>query len=141
MTDGGEWDLRAVLIHNGPSAPALAFLETCQVPFFMVFMTSTLKIKIPLLKQTPTPKADLPKEMTSIAFPIPFLDMMAGLRYDHMFYNDRFHLGLQVGWEHHIYFSQNQFPVFVDDVSKGSFVSNQGDLTFQGWTFAARFDF
>ncbi len=71
----------------------------------------------------------------------PTLDLSMGLRWDNMFDNDRFHLGLQLGWEHHIYFSQNQFPTFVDDVSLGSFVSNQGDLTFQGWTFSARFDF
>jgi Legionella pneumophila major outer membrane protein precursor len=71
----------------------------------------------------------------------PILDLMMGLRYDYMFYNDRFHLGFQLGWEHHIYFSQNQFPVFVDDAAVGTFVSNQGDLTFQGWAFAARFDF
>ncbi len=71
----------------------------------------------------------------------PVLDMIAGLRYDHMFYNDQFHLGLEVGWEHHVYFSQNQFPVFVNSVALGSAVSNQGDLAFQGWTFGARFDF
>jgi hypothetical protein len=71
----------------------------------------------------------------------PILDLMMGLRYDHMFYNDRFHLGLQLGWEHHIYFSQNQFPVFTDNAAIGNFVSNQGDLSFQGWTIAARFDF
>ena len=71
----------------------------------------------------------------------PILDMEMGVRWDNMFCNDRYHLGLQIGWEHHIYFSQNQFPVLVDDVSLGSVVSNQGDLTFQGWTFSARFDF
>lgn len=71
----------------------------------------------------------------------PILDMMLGVRYDHMFCNDRFHLGLEVGWEHHVYFSQNQFPVFVDDVSLGTYVANQGDLTYQGWTVGARFDF
>jgi len=71
----------------------------------------------------------------------PVLDLVMGLRYDYMFYNDRFHVGLALGWENHIYFNQNQFPVFVDDVAKGVFVSNQGDLTYQGWTVAARFDF
>lgn len=71
----------------------------------------------------------------------PILDLMGGLRYDHMFANDQFHLGLEVAWEHHVYFSQNQFPRFVDDVAVGDFVSNQGDLTYQGWTFAMRFDF
>jgi hypothetical protein len=71
----------------------------------------------------------------------PILDLEMGLRWDNMFSNDRFHLGLQIGWEHHIYFSQNQFPLFVDNASLGSFVANQGDLTLQGWTFSARFDF
>ncbi len=71
----------------------------------------------------------------------PTLDLMLGLRYDHMFCNDRFHLGLQVGWEHHVYFGQNQFPVFVDDVQIGKYVSNQGDLTYQGWTIGVRLDF
>ncbi len=71
----------------------------------------------------------------------PVMDGMLGVRYDHMFCNDRFHLGLEIGWEHHIYFSQNQFPVFTSDDSRGTLVSNQGDLTFQGWTVAARFDF
>ena len=71
----------------------------------------------------------------------PILDLMLGLRYDTMFSCDRYHLGLQVGWEHHIYFSQNQFPVFVDRQAIGTFVANQGDLTLQGWTLAARFDF
>lgn len=71
----------------------------------------------------------------------PILDLAMGVRWDNMFYDDRLHLGLQVGWEHHIYFSQNQFPVFVNDPSIGVFASNQGDLALQGWTFSARFDF
>ncbi len=71
----------------------------------------------------------------------PILDLEMGVRWDNMFSNDRYHLGLQIGWEHHIYFSQNQFPTFTSDDSLGTFVSNQGDLTLQGWTFAARFDF
>lgn len=71
----------------------------------------------------------------------PVLDLSMGIRWDNMFYDDRLHLGLQVGWEHHVYFSQNQFPIFVNDPSLGLFVSNQGDLTLQGWTFSARFDF
>ncbi len=71
----------------------------------------------------------------------PVLDLEMGLRWDNMFCDDRIHLGLQIGWEHHIYFSQNQFPIFTDDFAFGQFVSNQGDLTLQGWTFSARLDF
>ncbi len=68
-------------------------------------------------------------------------DLQLGIRWETMFDNDSYHFGIQAGWEHHIYFSQNQFPRFVDDVAIGDFVANQGDLTFQGWTLSARFDF
>lgn len=71
----------------------------------------------------------------------PILDLELGLRWDYMFDQDRFHIGLHAGWEHHVYFSQNQFLYFTDDVNYGNFVSNQGDLSFQGWTVGARFDF
>ncbi len=68
-------------------------------------------------------------------------DLQLGLRWDHMFCKDRFHFGIQAGWEHHMFFSQNQFMTFVDDITDGIFVQNQGDLELQGWTLAARFDF
>jgi hypothetical protein len=71
----------------------------------------------------------------------PVLDMALGIRWDYLFSNDRFHIGFDLGWEHHVYFSQNQFPLFVDDTTPGMMVANQGDLTLQGWTFSARFDF
>ena len=90
---------------------------------------------------TPTSKGTFVDMDNTYRVSHPILDIMMGLRYDRMFSNDQFHLGLQLGWEHHVYFSQNQFPVFVDDVNLGTIVSNQGDLTFQGWTLSARFDF
>ena len=78
---------------------------------------------------------------TSYRVSHPTLDLVLGLRYDHMFFDDRFHWGVEIGWEQHVYFSQNQFPVFVDNLNPGNFVSNQGDLTYQGWTIGMRFDF
>ncbi|HEY4713060.1 MAG TPA: Lpg1974 family pore-forming outer membrane protein, partial [Aquirhabdus sp.] len=68
-------------------------------------------------------------------------DLQLGLRWDHMFSKDRYHFGIQAGWEHHMFFSQNQLTHFVDDAEIGNFVLNQGDLTTQGWTLSARFDF
>ncbi len=68
-------------------------------------------------------------------------DLQLGLRWDHMWHNDRYHFGIQAGWEHHMFFSQNQFMTFVDDINDGIFVQNQGDLELQGWTLAVRFDF
>ncbi|MBI3237035.1 MAG: hypothetical protein HYZ48_04980 [Chlamydiales bacterium] len=68
-------------------------------------------------------------------------DLALGFRWDKMFCRDRFHFGIQGGWEQHVYFGQNQFIRFVDHDALGNFVANQGDLTFQGWTLSARFDF
>jgi hypothetical protein len=79
------------------------------------------------------------KEHLRIAHAI--LDLQLGLRWDWKFDHDRFHLGFQAGWENHIYFSQNQFPYFSTADNLGKFFANQGDLTLQGWTFGARFDF
>ena len=71
----------------------------------------------------------------------PVLDLQLGLRWDQSFACDSFNIGLRAGWEHHVYFSQNQFPYFVDDLADGLIVSNQGDLTYQGWTVGAHFSF
>ena len=68
-------------------------------------------------------------------------DLELGLRYDVLFCEERFHLGFSLGWEHHMFFGQNQFLQFADNIATGVEFANQGDLTFQGWTLAARFDF
>ena len=68
-------------------------------------------------------------------------DVILGIRYDYMFCDDRYHLGVQVGWEHHIYWGQNQFQRFVGTRMPGIFVANQGDLTLQGFSAEVRFDF
>ncbi len=68
-------------------------------------------------------------------------DLQLGLRWDTMFDHDRYHFRIQAGWEHHVYFAQNQFPRFVNTLAQGDIIGNQGDLTFQGWTLSGRFDF
>ena len=68
-------------------------------------------------------------------------DLQMGLRWDTWTDDERVHFRIQAGWEHHIYFSQNQFPRFVSSEALGNFVANQGDLTLQGWTLSARLDF
>ncbi len=69
------------------------------------------------------------------------LDLALGLRWDHMFDDDRFHLGVQAGYEVHWLPGQNQLFRFVDDTAQGSISTGYGDLTLQGWTLSARFDF
>lgn len=68
-------------------------------------------------------------------------DINLGLRWNRSFAKDRIRLLLQAGWEHHMFFSQNQIMHFVDGQSWGNFVQNQGDLYFQGWTASLRFFF
>ncbi len=70
-------------------------------------------------------------------------ELALGLRWDTMFADDRCHFGIQGGWENLMLFGFNQFKHFIGttDRNAGSFVANQGDLTFQGWTLSARLDF
>ncbi len=70
-------------------------------------------------------------------------ELVLGLRWDKMLADDSLHLGIQAGWENLMFFGQNQFKNFsgTTQTSAGNFVSNQGDLTIQGWTLSARLDF
>lgn len=69
------------------------------------------------------------------------LDLQIGLRWDMMVFEDHVYVGVQAGWENHIYFNQNQFPYFTSSANLGNSLANQGDLSLQGWTFGARVDF
>ncbi|MGB7128435.1 MAG: Lpg1974 family pore-forming outer membrane protein [Candidatus Rhabdochlamydia sp.] len=61
----------------------------------------------------------------------PIIDLQLGLGWDYNSCNDCFHFGLKLGWENHVYFNQSLF-----------FSSAPlGDLTYQGWTLHANFDF
>lgn len=68
-------------------------------------------------------------------------EFILGVRYDYMFCNERYHIGVQLGWEQQMLYGQNQFMRFVDDTAMGVFVANQGDLTLQGYSARFRFDF
>jgi hypothetical protein len=60
-------------------------------------------------------------------------DLQLGLRWVGTCLKDRIKLMIQAGWEHHMFFSQNQILRFTDGQNWGSFVQNQGDVDFQGW--------
>lgn len=78
-------------------------------------------------------------ERDSVRNSHPILDLQLGLRWDHGFKQDSYNFGLFGGWEHHTYFSQNQFHTELAPV--GKFVANQGDLSYQGWTIGAHLAF
>jgi hypothetical protein len=70
------------------------------------------------------------------------LDMQLGLRWEYLFGPEgRVHLRLDMGWEQHVYFSQNQMLYFVSSTQLGNFESNLGDLTFQGFHLGFRLDY
>lgn len=68
-------------------------------------------------------------------------EIQLGIRWEHMLANDHLHFSIQTGWENLMFFGQNQFDRFVNATTIGTFVSNQGDLTIQGYTLSMRMDF
>ena len=68
-------------------------------------------------------------------------DLAMGIRWDKMFADDRFHLGVQFGWEHHMFWGQNQMWQMVNSYQPALHYKGNDEFTTQGWTFAARFDF
>jgi len=67
-------------------------------------------------------------------------DLSLGLQWEKLHSEDRFRYHIHLAWEHHVFTQQNQFSRFVDR-AQGAYVSNQGDLTLQGWTLGLRFDY
>ncbi len=76
-------------------------------------------------------------------------DLALGFMYEHCFQRgcapnkSDVHMALSIAWEHHIFFNQNQLWRVTRPSSdhNQAFGHERGDLTFQGWTFSARFDF
>lgn len=79
-------------------------------------------------------------------------DAALGLRWRGCFCNDRVAVTLQAGWEHHLFFNQNQFEDFVIlGTNGGAFDTNVGDvknpqgyhgnLCLKGVTLSAKIDF
>jgi hypothetical protein len=61
-------------------------------------------------------------------------DWQLGLRWHHMFSDNSYGLTLEAGYEQHIYWSMYQSTIPGAN-------AHSGNLTFDGWTFMAKFDF
>lgn len=72
---------------------------------------------------------------------VPIAELALGLQWDKLVYNNRFHLGLKVGWEMQYFFNENRLLHFYDSSNPGLFSQDQGDLSFMGLTFGFQFDF
>lgn len=68
-------------------------------------------------------------------------DMQIGVRFDWSSCDECFHLGLDLGWEHHYFPGQEKFLLFVDFNTRGSYVDDLGALATQGYFLKVRFDF
>ncbi len=90
---------------------------------------------------TPTSKTTNLKVKDNFTIGRAITDLAAGLRWEEMFSCDTFRLRIQGGWEQHMYFGQNQFIKFTDSLEQGVFVSNQGDISFEGWALNVQIDF
>lgn len=69
------------------------------------------------------------------------IDAVLGVRYDRNFYQDRYHFGISLGWENHLFNDVSQFIYQLNDVVVGAIQQNNGNLALQGWTLSVRFDF
>ncbi len=69
------------------------------------------------------------------------VDLQLGVKWSRNFNHDQERIALHAGWESHVYFDQNQFMYFADDINIGTNFTNQGNLNLQGWTIGAEFDF
>jgi hypothetical protein len=76
------------------------------------------------------------------------IDMALGIRYACLVTENRYSLQLQLGWEEHLFFNQNQLMKFPTPSSfsfghnySGLSIVDHGDLDTHGITFSARFDF
>ncbi|MEN9344138.1 MAG: hypothetical protein RLZZ453_925 [Chlamydiota bacterium] len=67
-------------------------------------------------------------------------DVALGLQWDYLFSQDRYHIGLKLGWEFDVYFDQNRLFNFASS-DPGSLIFQKDDLAFQGLTIGFRFDF
>jgi len=66
-------------------------------------------------------------------------DLGTGLRWDHLFCEDRYRIRLQLQWEEHLLIGFNKDMNFSSESVK--FDASRGDLGFSGPSFQMRFDF
>jgi hypothetical protein len=73
-------------------------------------------------------------------------DIGFGLKWSHLFSDNRWKLSCKAGYEYHLYPEQNQFLYNTNIVSPGqsddgSFINNGGDLTYKGLSISIQIDF
>ncbi|PIS00983.1 MAG: hypothetical protein COT84_04735 [Chlamydiae bacterium CG10_big_fil_rev_8_21_14_0_10_35_9] len=76
-----------------------------------------------------------------VSFLRPIADFQMGLGYGTYFGDNSFHFDIFATYDFHIFWNQNMFRTFTDDVSLGNNFVDLGDLYLHGLTLNVRFDF
>jgi hypothetical protein len=71
----------------------------------------------------------------------PHCDLEFGVSWGDYFCSNNFHLDMALGYGFQVFWDQNMFRHFGDDLAKGSSQSPNGNLYIQGLTASMRFDF
>ena len=69
------------------------------------------------------------------------LQLSLGLQWNHAYCCDRYRFGLNIGWEQNLWFQLNQMNHFQASLRAGHLNQENGNLSLQGISFGARFDF
>ncbi|MBI5272935.1 MAG: hypothetical protein HY861_03015 [Chlamydiia bacterium] len=69
------------------------------------------------------------------------LDLELGLGWGSYFDNNNWHIDLSASYGFQVFFNQNMFPRYLDDLMAGSFMDASGNLYAQGLTANVRLDF
>ncbi|PIS00982.1 MAG: hypothetical protein COT84_04730 [Chlamydiae bacterium CG10_big_fil_rev_8_21_14_0_10_35_9] len=71
----------------------------------------------------------------------PHAEYQMGLGWGTYFDNNNWHVDIAASYDFHVFWNQNVFRTFFDDVSQGVSATNNGDLFLHGLTATVRFDF
>jgi hypothetical protein len=104
------------------------------------------------LASTPFAKAPVMDFRESFHASRGMTDLELGIEYTTMFSDCNYGFTVSLAWEHHMFFNQNQLwrTAFINNniaagtlplTGDNTFIHSRGDLSTQGWTLTATFDF
>ncbi len=98
----------------------------------------------------PHNKTDILETHDSFRASRAILDLALGIQWSSMFYDCQYGFTGMIGWEHHLFFDQNQLwrvvrlgdvNLFPNNSGENVFQQRRGTLDTQGWTLKLKFEF
>jgi hypothetical protein len=102
---------------------------------------SITDVHVDSLQSDPTHTTQFVNLKDNFRLGLPVLDLAMGIEWERLLFHKRSYLDVRLGWEQHVYFHQNQFPLFAEYTTSGVYADNDGALTLQGWFLSARIGF